>query len=115
MAKLNLDKVRAEQGLEAHELEVDGKVYMLPPVVPINFITALVSAQKDTEKVGVAIEVLFGEAASEAGNHIGFDDLNLIATELYGASLGESEASETPSKTTGPKSRPTSSGSTAST
>jgi hypothetical protein len=53
MASVNLDALRAEAGLEGHELIVGGVTYVLPPILPLGVVDA--DSQDD------ALAALFGE------------------------------------------------------
>lgn len=87
MGKINFDAQRAEAGLEDHEITVGGREVALPAILSLEFGAAM--ADGDLEG---AIEVLVTDAddvvdedlAAHLMRHLGIDDLNQIAEDLYG-------------------------------
>lgn len=102
MATLNLDALRAEAGLETHQLVLGGVTYELPAILPLGVAAA--------ESNDVALAALFGEDAdldalkanlsmvrsdrplSEFDSDNPQTDIDMICEVLYGIKVNEAPA-----------------------
>lgn len=86
---LDLDARLAERDEKPKEVRLGGKVWELPPKMPILFAGYLGKGEFDA-----AIEMLFGPGAvAKIGRLIDLDLLKAMAEEVYGEELGELRAS----------------------
>lgn len=100
MGEINFDAQRAEAGIEAHTITVGGREVELPSILSLEFGAAMAAGD-----IEAALEVLVtddeGEVdedlASHLLRHLALDDLDQIATELYGLTDG-TEDGEAPNR-----------------
>lgn len=109
------ERVAAEGSRDPHKLTIRGKTFTAAPSVPWKLVKSGMSGDKtfDFEALGAAV---FDDWEA-LEDWVTVDEMKAVlgtVAELY-ADMGESSASAQPSKSTGKRSRPTSSGTTKST
>lgn len=91
MATIDLDKKRAERGLEPHSVILDGETYELPAIVPIASLAAI-AEKAESGNAADAIASLAQIVGDEVAAKIAPEELADVLS-LYGYGSPESQAS----------------------
>jgi hypothetical protein len=100
MGQINFDAQRAEAGIEGHSITVAGRDIDLPPVLSLRFGAAMA----DGDIVAAVAVLVDGDDGDWLIDHLGIDELNQIAEDLYGLG-GEEEAPNREARRAGKKAK----------